>query len=77
MIGGKLVNLRAREMSDRDRMARWVNDREVTRYLGARYPWSLEAEEAFLRNSTSMPTAFGDVSFAIETRDGEQTLDNP
>ena len=71
MIGGKLVNLRAREMSDRDRMARWVNDREVTRYLGARYPWSLEAEEAFLRNSTSKPMAFGDVSFAIETKDGE------
>ena len=35
MIEGRLINLRAREMSDRDRMTRWINDREVTRYMGA------------------------------------------
>ena len=71
MIEGKLVNLRAREMTDVERMTRWINDREVTRYMGARYPWSSEAEEAFLRGSTSKPMAFGDVLFAIETKDGE------
>ena len=70
MIEGKLVNLRAREMTDADRMTRWINDREVTRFMGARYPWSAAAEEAFLRGTTSAPMAFGDVSFAIETKDG-------
>lgn len=69
MIEGKLVNLRAQEMSDVERMARWINDREVTRFLSARYPWSSSAEEAFLRGRTSTPMAYGDASFAIETKD--------
>jgi RimJ/RimL family protein N-acetyltransferase len=70
MIEGKLVNLRAQEMSDLERMTRWVNDREVTRFLSVRYPWSSGTEEAWLRNRTSAPMAYGDVSFAIETKDG-------
>ena len=70
MIEGKLVNLRAREMTDVERMTRWINDREVTRFMGARYPWSAAAEEAFVRGKTSAPMAYGDVSLAIETKDG-------
>jgi RimJ/RimL family protein N-acetyltransferase len=70
MIEGKLVNLRAREMSDVERMTRWINDREVTRFMGGSYPWSTEAEEAFVRNQTSVPMSFGDARFAIETKDG-------
>jgi RimJ/RimL family protein N-acetyltransferase len=70
MIEGKLVNLRAREMTDVERMARWVNDREVARFQTARYPWSLAAEEAFVRGSVSAPIAYGNVSLAIETKDG-------
>lgn len=70
MIKGKLVNLRAREMSDVVRMTRWINDREVTRFLSARYPWSSAAEDAFLRGTTSAPMAYGDALFAIETKDG-------
>ena len=70
MIEGKLVNLRAREMSDVERMTRWINDREVTRFMGGAYPWSSEAEEAFVRATTSVPMAFGDLRFAIETKDG-------
>ena len=70
MIEGKLVNLRAREMSDVERMARWINDREVTRFMGGGYPWSLEAEEAFVRTTVSVPMAFSDLRFAIETKDG-------
>ena len=70
MIEGKLVNLRARELSDVERMTRWINDREVTRFMGNRYPWSSAAEEAFVQRTTSGPMAYGDVSFAIETKDG-------
>jgi RimJ/RimL family protein N-acetyltransferase len=70
MIEGTLVNLRAQEMSDLERMTRWVNDREVTRSLSVRYPWSSGTEEAWLRNRTSTPVAHGDVSFAIETKAG-------
>jgi RimJ/RimL family protein N-acetyltransferase len=70
MIEGKLVNLRAREMSDVERMTRWINDREVTRFLSARYPWSSAAEEAFVRGATSVPMAFADPRLAIEAKDG-------
>ena len=70
MIEGKLVNLRAREMSDVERMTRWINDREVTRFMGGSYPWSSEAETEFVRQQTSTPMAFADLRFAIETKDG-------
>ncbi|MDE3095051.1 MAG: hypothetical protein KGK07_03515 [Chloroflexota bacterium] len=52
MIEGTLVNLRAQDMADLERNARWVNDREVTRFLNVRYPWPLAAEEAWLRERT-------------------------
>jgi RimJ/RimL family protein N-acetyltransferase len=70
MIEGELVNLRAPEMSDLERNARWVNDREVTRFLAFRYQMSLAAEEAWLRELASKPTSYERVFFAIETKDG-------
>ncbi len=70
MIEGKLVNLRAPEMGDLERNARWVNDREVTRFLAFRYQMSLAAEEAWLRDVASKPTSYERVFFAIETKDG-------
>lgn len=70
MIEGKLVNLRAPEMSDLERNARWVNDREVTRFLAFRYQMSLAAEEAWLRDLASKPTSYERAFFAIETKDG-------
>ena len=70
MIEGKLVNLRPREMTDLERMHRWINDREVTRYLGVRYQMSLAAEEKWLSDHISQPMAYDRVSFCIETRDG-------
>jgi RimJ/RimL family protein N-acetyltransferase len=71
MIEGELINLRAREMGDLDRNYRWMNDREVTRHLSMRYPISLAAEEAWMREGTARPMAFGDnIFFAIETKDG-------
>lgn len=72
MIEGKLVNLRAREMDDLERNYRWINDREVTRHLVMRYPVSLAAEEAWLREGVAQPMSFGNsVFFAIETKDGQ------
>ena len=57
MIEGKLVNLRALEMGDVERYAAWFNDPEVTRFLGGqRYPLSLAAEEAFMREHTARPS---------------------
>ncbi len=70
MIEGKLVNLRAPEMTDLERNATWVNDREVTRFLAFRYQMSLAAEEAWLREMASKPTSYERVFFAIETKDG-------
>ncbi len=70
MIEGKLVNLRARETGDLDRMYRWINDGEVTRFLEMRYPISLAAEEAWIKSQVSTPASYADVRFAIETKDG-------
>ncbi len=70
MIEGTLINLRQREMSDLDRVYRWVNDAEVTRHLSMRYPMSLAAEEAWLRERDVKPSSFADVRLAIETKAG-------
>ncbi|MBF6599986.1 MAG: GNAT family N-acetyltransferase [Dehalococcoidia bacterium] len=70
MIEGRLINLRAREMSDIDRNYRRINDREVTRYLNMRYPISLAAEESWMRAGIEAPVDYAHVAFAIETKDG-------
>jgi RimJ/RimL family protein N-acetyltransferase len=70
MLEGTKVNLRAPEMSDLDRSARWVNDAVVTRFLALRYQMSRPAEEAWLRQVTQQPGSFAGVLFAIETKDG-------
>ena len=70
MIEGKVINLRAREMSDLERNYRWINDREVTRHLNIRYQMSLLAEEAWMREHTGRPMAYGPLAFAIDTKDG-------
>lgn len=70
MLEGTLVNLRAPEMADLDRNTRWINDRDVTRFLSIRYEMSRLAEEAWLRDLTSKPTSYERPFFAIETKDG-------
>ena len=70
MLEGRLVKLRSQEVSDAERMHRWINDREVTATLGNRYLWSLAAEEEFLRNRVSKAPTFENQSFAIETTEG-------
>ena len=71
MIEGTLVNLRAQEMGDLERNYRWLNDREVMRFLSGRYQYSLLAEENWMRERTATAMGWGpNVGFAIETKDG-------
>ena len=70
MIEGKLVNLRALEMRDVERVHRWMNDREVTEHLNMRYPVSVGAEEAYVSGIASRAISFDAPFFAIETKDG-------
>ena len=70
MIEGKLVNLRAPELTDLERNTRWINDREVTRFLELRYEMSLAAEEEWMRARCREPMSYANNFFAIETKDG-------
>lgn len=69
MLEGKLVRLRALEPADAERAYKWINDREVTQYLMARYPYSMEFEKEFLANA-ARSNDFSDMRLAIETKDG-------
>jgi RimJ/RimL family protein N-acetyltransferase len=69
MIEGKLVRLRAVEPTDAANACKWINDREVTRYLMARYPYSLASEQEWAANAAK-PNDYTEVRFAIETKDG-------
>ncbi len=71
MIEGSVVDLRALEMDDIDRCYRWINDREVTRFLSMRYQTPYAAEESWLRDRISRAMSFTNrVMFAIVTKDG-------
>ena len=70
MIEGTIVNLRAYEVSDAAAWVRWYNDADVIEHLSWRYPLSLAAEEAYLRQLTSAPADYNSTLFAIETKDG-------
>lgn len=69
MIEGILVNLRAVEPADAERFFKWVNDREVTRTLMPRYPWSLVSEKEWAEGAAK-PIEYGDVRLAVEAKDG-------
>jgi RimJ/RimL family protein N-acetyltransferase len=71
VLEGTVVNLRAPEIDDLDRNTRWINDREVTRYLSARYELSHLAEENWLRDLVAKPMAYERVFYAIETKKGQ------
>lgn len=69
MIEGKLVRLRAVEPADAANAYKWINDRDVTRYLMARYPYSLASEQDWIANA-SKPNDYSEARFAIETKEG-------
>ncbi len=69
MLEGKLTNLRPLDIEDLERVYKWINDREVTRYLAARYPLSRKDEVKWLEDAP--PNSFTEgVRLAIETKDG-------
>ena len=69
MLEGKLVRLRALESTDLERAYTWINDREVTHYLAARFPLSLADERRWLEEGPTNSSA-GGVRLAIETKEG-------
>jgi RimJ/RimL family protein N-acetyltransferase len=70
MLEGRLVNLRAWGPADAPLVQRWINDREVTQFLGSRYPQSLAFEEGWVAERAAKTQSFGEVRFVIETKDG-------
>jgi RimJ/RimL family protein N-acetyltransferase len=68
MLHGRTVNIRALESTDLERAYTWINDREVIRYLAARYPMSRTDEQRWLDQGPT--NSMGGVRLAIETKDG-------
>ncbi|MBU1290447.1 GNAT family N-acetyltransferase, partial [bacterium] len=70
MLKGKLVNLRAVEKKDLEEIMKWVNDREVTKYLSAfLYPVSWAEEEKFLERAMSHNDT--EKNLVMETKEGD------
>ena len=70
MLEGKLVRLRALEPADAQHAHKWINDREVTQFLGARYPYSL-AFEVNWATEAAKQNGFTELRLLIETKDGQ------
>jgi RimJ/RimL family protein N-acetyltransferase len=70
VIPGKLVNLRAIDVSDAANYCDWLNDMEVTRFLQARYQIPRLAEERWIAENSAKPGSFGHANYAIETKEG-------
>ncbi len=68
MLKGTRVTLRPIERKDIPLFIRWVNDREVIRYVGLVMPMTLEEEEAWFDRQVNDPR--GKV-LTIETETGE------
>jgi RimJ/RimL family protein N-acetyltransferase len=70
MLEGKLVRLRPLEPEDLEPAAKWMNDPEVTYFLGMRYPISRVEEERWLREASTSNNFAGGLRLAIETKEG-------
>jgi RimJ/RimL family protein N-acetyltransferase len=68
MLAGTLVNLRPVDVTDVHRGHAWINDRDVARYVGHRYPLSMADEERWI--SEAPQNSARSVRLAIETKDG-------
>ena len=70
MLKGKLVNLRAVERRDLREIMKWVNDREVTKYLSDfLYPVSRVEEEKFFLERV-MRSNDTEKNMVMETKEG-------
>lgn len=68
MIRGEKVVLRALDVADAERCHRWINDREVTHFMGARFPLSLLQERKWLEQERD-PSR--ELALAIDTAEGQ------
>jgi RimJ/RimL family protein N-acetyltransferase len=67
---GKLVRLRGYERSDLEAIMKWINDEEVTQFLGGEIlalPQSSIAEMKFIESAAERPALAADRSLVIET----------
>ena len=71
LLEGELVRLRAREQEDEPFAYGWANDPDVTRWLGARYPWSRSMAADKIRESTLGPNS---CVFSIDASVGERPI---
>ena len=69
MLEGKITNLRPLAAGDVERAYTWINDREVTVNLAARYPFSRKDEVRWLEEGPANSFEDG-LRVAIETKDG-------
>jgi RimJ/RimL family protein N-acetyltransferase len=69
MLEGSKVLLRAIDRDAVEPNYRWINDREVTRFLAIGYPVSRAYEAQFLERASGQ-NSFSGVHLAIETKDG-------
>jgi RimJ/RimL family protein N-acetyltransferase len=67
MLTGRLIRLRAVEETDAERCHAWVNDREVTQFMGMRFPVSLMQEREWVSRGSKRES---EAIFAIDTLDG-------
>jgi len=70
MLEGKLVRLRPLEPEDLERAYAWMNDPEITYFLGMRYPISRVEEERWLREASTNNNFASGLRLAIETKEG-------
>ncbi|MEN6302626.1 MAG: GNAT family protein [Armatimonadia bacterium] len=68
MIRGDKVALRALEETDLEALHQWMNDLEVTKYLGMRFPVSLSDERRWLETEHD---PLKELHLAIETHEGK------
>jgi RimJ/RimL family protein N-acetyltransferase len=62
---GRLVRLRAMEPEDAPTFKVWLNDPDVSEFLGVRYPISNTAEKEWIEAHSTVK--FDNVAFAVET----------
>lgn len=70
---GQKVYLRPSHVGDAERYYRWLNDREVTRWLLRQTPITLAAEEAWLKHTTEQDPR-EDFHFAITLTEGDRHI---
>ncbi len=72
-LRGERVYLRAIEQTDVERAHRWINDREIQRWLGAFRPYDLKAEQAWFDGLDRKPLP-NTLHFAICLVDGDRHI---